>query len=243
MSAGRRARAADRRRRLGQNFLSADAAERFVEAAGFAPGECVVEVGPGSGAITLALAARGVDLIAFELDPHWADRLRARVRAQGCENVRVVRADFLDAKLPDVPFRVVGSLPFARTTAILSRLLDDPRRPLHRADLILQWEVARKRAAQPPATLRSTAWAPWWTFELGARIPARAFRPAPRVDGGVLVVERRAPALLPEAMASRYADFVRASWPFGVGDPRRGAGSRSGRRRRQNARGRDSRSP
>jgi len=110
---------------------------------------------------------------------------------------------------------VVGSLPFARTTDVLSRLLGDPRVPLERADVIVQWEVARKRAAAPPSTLLSTAWAPWWEFRLGPRIPAEAFRPVPQVDAGVLVVTRRRPSLLPPAMARAYAGFVRRQWPFG----------------------------
>jgi 23S rRNA (adenine-N6)-dimethyltransferase len=76
----------------------------------------------------------------------------------------------------------------------------------------VQFEVARKRAAIPPSTALSTAWAPWWTFELGRRIPARAFRPVPRVDGAMLHVARRQPPLLPLDMASAYVDFVQRRW-------------------------------
>jgi 23S rRNA (adenine-N6)-dimethyltransferase len=105
-------------------------------------------------------------------------------------------------------------VPFGVTTEIFRRLFDDPRVPLERADLIVQWEVARKRAESPPSTLLSTAWAPWWEFELVERIPARAFRPVPRVDAGVLRVTRRRPALLPESLAPHFAGFVRARWPL-----------------------------
>ena len=49
------------------------------------------------------------------------------------------------------PFRVMGSLPFGATTALLRHLFDEPDGGLRRADLIVQWEVARKRAATPPA--------------------------------------------------------------------------------------------
>ena len=73
-----------------------------------------------------------------------------------------------------------------------------------RADLILQWEVARKRASGPPATLLSTIWAPWWEFELGVRV--LRFRPVPRVDGGVLTIVRRVPAHLPVTMTDAYGD-------------------------------------
>ena len=214
MSAHRRTRRDERRRRLGQNFLRADVAERFVREAGLAPGERVVEIGPGTGAVTLALAQLPVRVVAVELDPVWADRLRSRLRAAGRRDVRVVVGDFRTFALPREPFRVVASLPFGSTTEILARLLDDPATPLQRADVILQWEVVRKRAVQPPATLRSAAWAPWWEFRAGRRIPARCFRPVPRVDAGVLTIERRRPAMLPDAMAARYARFVRSEWPF-----------------------------
>jgi 23S rRNA (adenine-N6)-dimethyltransferase len=78
----------------------------------------------------------------------------------------------------------------------------------------VQWEVARKRAAVPPATLLSAQWAPWWEFRLGCRIPASAFEPVPAIDAAALAIVRRAPPLLPIAMARSYARFLRRSWPF-----------------------------
>jgi 23S rRNA (adenine-N6)-dimethyltransferase len=212
VSAGRRTRRDWRRRQLGQNFLDPAIAEEIVEAAGLVPGELVVEVGAGSGVLTRALARRAVRLIAVEPDPDWAHRLRERLA--GSPGVCVVPRDFLAIELPREPFRVVGSLPFGRTTDILRRLLDDPATSLWRADVIVQWEVAVKRAARPPATLLSTAWAPWWAFELVRRVPAQRFRPVPRVDGGVLAITRRDPPLLPNRMAEPFADFLRRQWPF-----------------------------
>ena len=214
MPARERALRDARRRSLGQNFLGPELAARIVARCELRPGERIVEIGPGLGALTLALARLPVEVTAVELDPVWAERLRERLRRERVANVRVVQADFLALRLPDAPFRAIGSLPFARTTEILRRLFDDPRSALERADLIVQWEVARKRTTAPPDTLLSTTWAPWWEFRLGRRIPAAEFRPPPRVDAAVLVATRRAPALLPSAMARGYAEFVRARWPF-----------------------------
>ena len=144
----------------------------------------------------------------------WAGRLRDRVRQIAPGRARVVEADFLSVPLPTRPFRLIGSLPFGRTTDILRRVLDDPHLPLERADVVVQWEVAQKRAAAPPTTLLSTVWAPWWEFRVGRRISAREFRPVPRVDAGLLTVMRRSDPVLPPAMAGAYASFVRAHWPF-----------------------------
>lgn len=217
MSAQRRTPRDERRRRLGQNFLGPALAEQLVAGAALRPGELVLEIGPGAGAVTRALAQRGIDVVAVELDPVWARRLRDRACAWGPGRVRVVEHDFLRFPLPRRPFRVVGSLPFGRTTEILRRLLDDPSVALVRADLIVQWEVACKRGAQPPSTLLSTEWLPWWEIRPGRRIAAAEFTPVPRVDAGVLIVTRREPPLLPPALAAPWVAFLRAHWPFGDG--------------------------
>lgn len=201
-----------RRRRLGQNFLSEAAAERIIEGAEVAPGDLILDIGAGRGAFAFALARKGARVVAIEPDPQWAAALRRR--AAGARNIRVAESDFFALPLPREPFRVIGSLPFGRTTDILHRLLDDPRNALTRADVIVQWEVAQKRAAAPPDTLVSTQWAPWWEMRLGARIPASAFRPVPRVDGGVLTILRRNAPALPPSLAPAFAHFVRAHWPF-----------------------------
>lgn len=212
--AGRRARD-ERRRRLGQNFLhDPSIVDRFVVQAGLHDGEFVVEIGAGAGAVTRALARWPVDVLCVEQDPIWAQRLRATARERGWRRVEVVEADVLEWPLPTVPFRVVANVPFGATTQILHKLLDDPSAALTRADVIVQWEVARKRSRMPPSSLVSTAWAPWWEFALGQRIPASRFSPRPRVDAAVLTIRRREPALLPERMAGAYARFVRAQWPF-----------------------------
>jgi 23S rRNA (adenine-N6)-dimethyltransferase len=214
VSAARRTFRDERRRRLGQNFLRPELADRLVAEADVGPGELVIDVGAGRGALTAALVRRGADVVAVEIDPTWADRLRRTRTRASAGRLRVVNADFVSCPLPTCPFRVVGCLPFGATTAILHHLLDDPLVPLVRADVVLQWEVARKRAAAPPSTLVSTAWAPWWEFRLGRRIPASEFRPVPKVDGAVLVVTRREPPVLPVAMALEYTRFVQAQWPF-----------------------------
>jgi 23S rRNA (adenine-N6)-dimethyltransferase len=212
--AGGRTARDERRRRLGQNFLRRGAAERLVYEAGVAPGELVVDIGAGSGVLCRALVAHGAQVVAVEMDHVWAAQLRVLARDEGAGRVSVLQTNFLTWPLPRQPFRVLASLPFGATTAILCRLLNDPGTALVRADLIVQWEVACKRAAAPPRTLLSATWAPWWEFRLGPRLPAADFRPVPRVDGGTLVVTRRSPALLPTSMASAWTDFVRGHWPF-----------------------------
>jgi 23S rRNA (adenine-N6)-dimethyltransferase len=213
VSAAKRTPRDERRRSLGQNFLRPELADQLVAHAAYAPGDLVVEIGAGRGVCTMALARRGVDVVALENDPRWADALRREVVRTGLEDrVHVVCCDARRYRMPRRPFRAFGSLPFGATTSILRHLLDDPSSALVRADFVVQFAVARKRSATPPTTLLSTMWAPWWSFEMGRRIPAGAFRPVPSVDAAVLRVSRRVPPLLPPRMATAYASFVQREW-------------------------------
>jgi 23S rRNA (adenine-N6)-dimethyltransferase len=166
--------------------------------------DLVVEIGAGSGALTRPLAETARRVIAVERDPRLADHLRAR--SGWGANVEVVQANALRVQLPDEPFRVFGNLPFSFGTRILRRLLDDVASPLGRVDALVQFEMARKRAAIAPSTLVSLGWLPWWEFAVTRRLPRSAFRPVPSVDAGMLAIRRREPALLP---AHRRRAFVR----------------------------------
>jgi 23S rRNA (adenine-N6)-dimethyltransferase len=195
-----------RRRAYDQNFLASRAlAAQLVRDAKVGRGDLVVEVGAGTGVLTAELERRAGRVRAIELDPVWAQRLRNRFA--GSNRVEVAEGDVLRVPLPAEPFHVVANVPFNTTTQLLRRLLDDPAVSLTRADLILQWEVARKRAGRPRTAL-SASWSPWWRFRLGRRVPRTAFRPQPAVDAGVLVVERRRDALLPPEAHEAYAAFV-----------------------------------
>lgn len=173
MAAGKRTSRDERRRSLGQNFLARPSVvTRFLASAELGPDDHVVEIGAGSGALTLALARSGVRVTAVERDPVWAADLRRRVQGAGLSGrVRVIRADLRSWALPEPPYRVVSSVPFGLTTALLRRLLDEPDRGPERADLIVQREVALKRAQVPPTSLLSARWAPWWSFECGPIVP------------------------------------------------------------------------
>lgn len=215
MSAQGRQTPRDQRRRThGQNFLvDPGVVRRFLSSAEVRPNQLVVDIGAGTGALTIPLARADARVIAIERDPVWARHLGRSLRAAGlATRTRVIQADFRDVRLPDEPYRVVSNPPFSLTTALLSWLLDDPDRGPWRADLLLQREVARKRAAEPPTSLRSAGWAPWWTFEVGETVDRRAFRPVPSVDAAWLFVRKREPPLLPTWLASNFAAVLRTAW-------------------------------
>jgi 23S rRNA (adenine-N6)-dimethyltransferase len=199
------------RRELGQNFLKHEkTARRIVREAGVTDQDLVVEIGAGSGVLTRPLADEARRVIAIEHDPRWGSLLERSFAAS--ENVEVVVADALSAPLPDEPFRVVASVPFHLTTAILHRLLDDPAQPSERLHLLLQKEVANKHARTAPTTLKTLTWSPWWRFEIGHEVPASAFDPKPKVDARLLVAERRNPPLIAYEHRESFRAFVRAAF-------------------------------
>jgi 23S rRNA (adenine-N6)-dimethyltransferase len=163
------------RRSWGWHRLSDEWAARVVAAAGVRPGELVLDLGAGDGALTAPLLAAGARVVAVELHPARAARLREKF-----PQVTVVQADAATLRLPGRPFRVVASPPYARTAPLL-RLLLAPGSRLTAADLVLQ-----RAAAQRYATRRARG----FRFAVGLALPRRAFRPPPQVDSAVLVIRR-----------------------------------------------------
>ncbi|HEY2998744.1 MAG TPA: rRNA adenine N-6-methyltransferase family protein [Acidimicrobiales bacterium] len=166
----------------GWHRLAPSWAARLVAEAAITPGDLVVDIGAGTGALTAPLVAAGARVVAVELHPERVAALRRRFAGAG---VTVVRADAADLRLPRRPFRVVASPPFAVTSAVLARLLA-PGSRLVRADLVLQTAAAHRWAdGRAPGSRR---WARAYDLTVGPRVPRTAFTPRPPVDCRVLRV-------------------------------------------------------
>ena len=190
------------RRAFGQNFLAdPTAAAQIVRAARLPATGLIYEVGAGRGRLTTALLAPGRRLVAFEVDPAMAAALP---RHAGLE----IRAeDFLAARPPAAAFDVVGNIPYGLTAAVVGWCLRAPA--LRSATLVTQWEYARKRTGDYGRWSRLTiaTW-PVVSWDLAGHIPRTAFRPAPRVDGGILRLTRRpTPLVHPLPSYERVVDL------------------------------------
>ncbi|NUP46556.1 MAG: 23S ribosomal RNA methyltransferase Erm [Catenulispora sp.] len=192
------------RHELGQNFLAdralIAAVQRLVADGTAGP---IIELGAGDGALTGPLSRLGRPVTALEIDPRRVRRLRDRFGP----DVAVVQADVLRYRFPAAPHTVVGNVPFHLTTAIIRKLMAE--RGWGHGVLIVQWEVARRRAGVGGASLLTASWWPWYEFAVDRRIPAAAFRPVPSVDAGLLLMRRRKVPLVPGSDQRGYQNFVR----------------------------------
>jgi len=150
----------------------------------------VFDLGAGYGALTAPLARTGARVIAIELDPALAERLRRRLGGEPL--VGVVEADLRRVPLPRRPFRVVASPPFALTTVLCRRLLGDRSVQLSGAELILEWGAAKWLSNPEPGDREAARWAARYEMRLVRRVPAASFSPPPRSDAAYLRIRRRA---------------------------------------------------
>ena len=190
----------------GQHFLrSKRLAADLVREAGVGRGECIVDIGAGTGVLTSSLLDAGATVIALEIDPALAAELRRRFAGRA---VTVVETDACSWSWPREDFSIVSNLPFAGSGAVLDSLLRNPFNGLQQADVIVQWEFAQKHAAVWPTTLRGVYWRASFELEIAARFTRGAFSPVPSVDAAVLRLARRPVPLVPADAHERYRRFL-----------------------------------
>ncbi|MFF0079412.1 ErmE/ErmH/ErmO/ErmR family 23S rRNA (adenine(2058)-N(6))-methyltransferase [Streptomyces canus] len=219
-------------RALSQNFLAdRRAAARLAGLAVPRPTPLLLEVGAGKGALTELLAPRCRRLFAYEIDSRLVPPLRERF--SDTPHVHVVEGDFLGARPPLTPFAVAGNVPFSRTADIVDWCLRAPA--LTDATLLTQLEYARKRTGDYGRWTQLTvlSW-PRHEWRLVGRVGRHSFRPAPRVDAGILRIERRPTPLLEPSAQDSWRHLVELGFS-GVGGSLRASLCRAHPRRRVDA--------
>lgn len=208
------------RRRFGQNFLASEGViAGIVRAAGLRPGQRVLEIGPGLGAMTRALLAAEVDLTVVELDRDLAGHLRDWLG--GSPRLRIVEGDAARQDwstllgggrtvLPDdEKIAVVANLPYNVGTTILTGLLALPGLFSHLV-LMLQKEVAERVVAPPGDRARGSLSAyceARAARRVALKVPPGAFVPAPKVHSAVLRLDLY-PAPLTEGLSPALVERV-----------------------------------
>jgi 16S rRNA (adenine1518-N6/adenine1519-N6)-dimethyltransferase len=205
------------KKHLGQNFLhDRSVVAKIVLAINPQPGDRIVEIGPGQGALTFPLLDRHGVLTAIEFDRDLLQPLAAAAQVHGA--LTLIPADVLSvdftALAGDGQIRLVGNLPYNLSSPILFHALDHAAavRDMH---FMLQKEVVERMAAGPGSkvygrlsvTLQAyCAVTPLFTVAPGA------FRPAPKVDSAVVRLVPRAPDTIGIDNPRRFAEVVRAAF-------------------------------
>jgi 16S rRNA (adenine1518-N6/adenine1519-N6)-dimethyltransferase len=196
----------------GQNFVTdANTVRRIVAAAGVAPTDVVLEVGPGLGSLTLGLLAVARRVIAVEIDELMAVALPNTVAARMPDQAAALTVLTLDAmrvqQLPEPPTVLVANLPYNVSVPVLLHLLATFDSWTHGL-VMVQSEVADRLAAPPGSKIYGipSVKMAWYaeTSRIGS-VPPRVFWPVPNVDSGLVSIVRRP---RPETSASREQVFT-----------------------------------
>ena len=203
------------RKRFGQHFLTdARSLERIVDALAPEPGDTVVEIGPGRGALTDLLSARSGRLVAIEIDRDLVAHLRERYAGQ--PNVDVVEGDALEfdwGAVAGSSYLLASNLPYYITTPLLFRVLASPRP--RRAVLLVQREVAARLGAAPGAddygalsvNVQVSA-----SVHVVSKVSAGAFHPRPAVDSAIVLLTPLEQPLLGAEEEEPFRRFVQAAF-------------------------------
>jgi len=196
------------RKRFGQHFLADSAViDDIVAAIDPRPGQALVEIGPGLGAMTGPLLARCERLTVIELDRDLAARLRRNERLEVIE-ADVLTVDFVAlARQLGPPLRLVGNLPYNISTPILFHLLGAAALVADQ-HFMLQKEVALRMSAGPGSKDygRLSVMLQWrYRIDTVLEVPPQAFEPPPKVDSAIV---RMRPLPLAAAQPALLAELV-----------------------------------
>jgi 16S rRNA (adenine1518-N6/adenine1519-N6)-dimethyltransferase len=208
-------------RALGQNFLAdPNTARRIVRLAGVRPGDRVLEIGPGIGSLTVALAGAvepGGEVVALELDRHLLPVLAEVVT--GLPQVQIVQGDALTVDYGALlggtgPWTMVSNLPYNVATPLMARLLEEVP-ALSVLSVMVQKEVAERLAA-PPGTPACGAISVKVAYHATAAVvgvvPPTVFMPRPKVDSAIARFERRPAPPVDVPSAGRLFALARAGF-------------------------------
>jgi 16S rRNA (adenine1518-N6/adenine1519-N6)-dimethyltransferase len=187
-------------KKLGQNFVvDANTVRRIVKVAKVAPGEHVVEVGPGLGSLTLGLLAAGASVVAVEIDHRLADQLPKTVELlQPGAPLTVVSADAMRiTELPGDPTRLVANLPYNISVPVLLHLLEHFA-SIRAGVVMVQAEVGHRLAAEPGSKIYGSpsVKASWYgAWRTAGTVSRQVFWPVPNVDSVLVGFDRRDDAI------------------------------------------------
>ena len=178
-------------KKYGQNFLiNPEPIQKMAEAAKIAAGDTVVEIGPGFGALTLALAEKAGRVIAFEIEkklmPYWEEKIKTH------KTIKIVWGNVLrnpEAVKELDSYKLVANLPYQITSEVIRTFLEAGNKPEIMV-LMVQKEVAERICAKPGnMSVLSVAVQYYARPETVAQVPRSYFWPQPKVDSSIIAIK------------------------------------------------------
>lgn len=204
---------------LGQNFLvDRGVLGRIVEAVAIGPGDRILEVGPGRGALTRLLAERASEVLAIELDRQLVPVLSAEFSAAG--NVELLQADILRLDLEELllnrgdGWKVAANLPYNISSQVLFKFLDC-RQLFSRLVLMLQREVGERLLAPPGGKdygILSVLFQTFFEIRKELLVKPGAFFPVPKVESIVLSFKPLSEPRFPVVDERQFKRLVKAAF-------------------------------
>lgn len=204
------------KKHLGQNFLrDPDALEGIVNAGMLSKKDTVMEVGAGDGTLTMELAPKVKKLFAIEIDPDLIPVLKAACAPYN--NVEILNQNVLHAEYPKTPYKLIANIPYYITSPILNYFfLEAYQKGAHMPDvavLLMQKEVAEKICAKPgDFSVLGLNLQLIGKPELLFTVPARSFRPAPKVDSAVVRITPHAKILVKPDDVPAFQKLIHAGF-------------------------------
>ncbi len=172
---------------LGQHFLKSERALNAIVAAGELSAEdTVLEIGPGTGALTEKLLQTGARVVAVEKDDNLYEFLNSKIKNQ---NLKLIHGDILnfDIALVDIRYKIVANIPYNITGAILEKFLSAEHQP-SKMVLLVQKEVARRIVDEKESVLSISVKA-YGEPEYVETVKAGSFAPRPLVDSAIILIK------------------------------------------------------
>jgi len=187
------------RKSLGQNFLTdPHVRQKIIRAANLSHSDCVLEIGPGIGGLTQALAEEAGHVLAVEIDKGLAAALQEAFAAD-FPNVEIIHSDILDydiaghlERFAEMRHKVVANLPYYVTTPIVMHLLENFSSGINSITVMVQREVAERMVSSPGSAnygALSLAVQYHADVSIAAYVPPNCFLPRPKVGSAVVHME------------------------------------------------------
>jgi 16S rRNA (adenine1518-N6/adenine1519-N6)-dimethyltransferase len=175
-------------KRLGQNFLVSDIIlEKIIKSSQIKSSDTILEIGPGTGVLTKALAEKAKKVIAVEKDKRLAGTLKEELTNK-IKNVEIIQGDILKIQsLKLKKYKLIANLPYYITAPVIRMFLEN--NPPELMVLMVQKEVGQRICASPPKMSKIAVFSQFYGKpEIISNVSKEYFYPKPKVDSAILKI-------------------------------------------------------